>query len=152
MRVAIVAVALGLVSAGASAQVYSWKDANGQTHYSDQPPREKPQAARKMETRVSDPAEAEALRKAQAERELDSRKKDKQGQEAASQQSKTKQEEEDRKKGCTKAQAYVKALESGQISSTIDDQGKTVTMSKEMLAKELADARQSADSWCKKEK
>jgi hypothetical protein len=46
----------------------------------------------------------------------------------------------------------VKALESGQISSTIDDQGKTVTMSKEMLAKELADARQSADSWCKKEK
>ncbi|MRR50162.1 MAG: DUF4124 domain-containing protein [Rhodocyclaceae bacterium] len=152
MRVAIVAFALGLVSAGSLAQVYSWKDANGQTHYSDQPPREKPESARKLETKQTPHTDVEAQRKTQADKDLDSRKKQKQDQEIASKQEKSKQDAEERRKGCAKAQAYVKAIESGQINSTISDDGKTVPLNKEGLATELADARKSADSWCKDEK
>lgn len=152
MRVAIVAVALGVISAGALAQVYSWKDANGQMHYSDQPPREKPESARKIETKLSPQADMESQRKSQADKELDNRKKQKQDQEVASKQEKAKQDAEERKKGCAKAQAYVKAIESGQINSTISDDGKTIPLSKEGLSAELADARKSADSWCKDDK
>jgi hypothetical protein len=150
MRKALMVVALGIVSAGALAQVYSWKDANGQVHYSDQPPPGKQQqSARKIETKVATPEETEATRKAQAERELDGRQKQKQAQDASAKQTKAQQDAEDRKKGCTKAKAYVKALEGGQINSTINDQGKTVPMDKSGLAAELADARKSADAWCK---
>ncbi len=46
MRALFIAVALALVAGGATAELYSWKDASGKIHYSDQPP---PQAgARKL--------------------------------------------------------------------------------------------------------
>ena len=37
---ALLAVALAVAAGGASAQMYTWKDAKGVTHFSDQPPPE----------------------------------------------------------------------------------------------------------------
>lgn len=46
MRARLVLLTLMLVAAGAAAELYSWKDAAGKIHYSDQPPPDS--AARKL--------------------------------------------------------------------------------------------------------
>jgi len=67
MRLATLTALLFLPIA-ATAQVYSWKDASGKTHYSDKPPVEQPGAARKLGPGVSAPQGADKSRQALAEK------------------------------------------------------------------------------------
>lgn len=86
MRVRLfVLLTLGLVPLAALAQLYSWKDASGKTHYGDQPPAGKKEAARAL--RVSPPPEDAAnQRKAFLERQMAERERQQKANEEASKQ------------------------------------------------------------------
>ena len=129
------------------AEMYSWKDATGKIHYSDEPPPDKT-PARKVAppaTGAGDPAARRAL----TEQEAAARKKQKETQEAADKSQKEKANAEERRTECERARSNLQAIESGQVRFTIDSKGERVALDGEVREAELAKARKAADSWCK---
>ncbi|MDD5248321.1 MAG: DUF4124 domain-containing protein [Rhodocyclaceae bacterium] len=143
----LVPLALALYCAVAAAQLYSWKDADGKVHYSDEPPADTTHA-RKLAPPAAGAAADPAARRSLAAKEMESRRKQKEAQEAASKAEKDKADAEERRVECARAQGNLKALESGQTRFTIDANGERVGLDGELRDAELAKARKAADSWC----
>ncbi len=131
----------------ASAQLYSWKDASGKIHYSDEPPPDKTQARKVAPpaTGAGDPA----ARKALAEQEAAARKKQKDTQESADKSEQDKAQAEERRVQCERARSNLQGIESGQVRFTIGANGERVGMDGAAREAELANARKAVDSWCK---
>ncbi|HEX8987786.1 MAG TPA: DUF4124 domain-containing protein [Rhodocyclaceae bacterium] len=136
-----------LCSMVASAQMYSWKDANGKVHYSDEPPPDKT-PARKVAAPASGPGDPNASR-ALAEQEAASRKKQKEGQDAAAKAAKEKAASEERAAECERARANLQSIESGQTRFTIDAKGERMAMDGDAREAELARARRAVEANCK---
>jgi len=147
MRI-LLAFVLALCATAASAQLYSWKDADGKTHYSDQPP---PTATptRKIAApaaRATDPA---GTRKNMAEKELASRQKQKDAQDAAAKAEKDQTDADARRVNCERARANLQGLESGATRFSINAQGERIALDGAVREAELANARKSVESWCR---
>lgn len=139
--------ALALFALAASAQMYSWKDASGKIHYSDEPPPDKT-SARKIAppaTGAGDPA----ARKSALEQEAAMRKKQKESQDAAAKSEKESAEAAQRKVECDRARGNLQGLESGQVRFTTNAKGERVGLDGDVREAELANARKAVDSWCK---
>lgn len=132
----------------ASAQLYSWKDAQGKVHYSDEPPQEKA-PVRKVAPPPPPSIDPGAAQKSLAEKEVESRKRQKAAQEASAKADKEKADSEERRANCERAQGNLKALESGQTRFTTNSQGERVALDGDLREAELANARKAVDSWCK---
>ncbi len=139
---------LAIYSAFASAQLYSWKDAKGKIHYSDEPPPEQT-PVRKVAAPPPPAADPAALQRMQAERESENRKRQKSAQEAAAKADKEKADSEERRANCDKAQGNLKSIESGQVRFTIDSKGERVALDGAVREAELANAKRAVDNWCK---
>lgn len=146
MRI-LVPLALALYCLAAAAQLYSWKDADGKVHYSDEPPADKA-TARKVAPPAAGAADP-AARRSLADKEMESRKKQKEAQEAANKAEKDKADAEERRVECARAQGNLRAIESGQTRFTTDSKGERVGLDGEVREAELGKARKAADSWCK---
>lgn len=144
----LVPLVFALTSLPAAAALYSWKDADGKIQYSDQPPPGKTQA-RKLAAPPAPASDADATRKSFAEKEMESRKKLKESQEAATKAEKEKADGEDRRVNCDKAKANLQGIESGQVRFTSNVQGERVALEGAVREAELANARKAVDSWCK---
>lgn len=138
---------LALCSTIAAAQLYSWKDASGKVHYSDEPPPDKA-SARKVAPPATGAGDA-AARRAAADQEAAARKKQKEAQEAGEKAQKDKTDAEERRVECERARTNVQAIESGQIRFTIGSNGERVGLDGDTREAELAKARRAADAWCK---
>lgn len=144
----IIGLACALLSVTASAQMYSWKDANGKTQYSDTPPADKT-PARKLAAPAAPSSDAVDKRKAAADKEMDARKKQTDGQKTAAQAEKDKADAENRRINCDKARVNLQAIQSGEVRFTLDAKGERVALDGAVRENEIANARKVTDSWCK---
>ena len=142
-------IAISLLAIPAVAQVYSWKDADGKIHYSDQPPAGKSKDAKKLAPAVQAPEGAETARKALAEKGLEDRKDSQKAKEAADKAEKDKAAAAEKKAQCERAKANLQGIESGQTRFIMGPNGEKVGLEGSARDNEIANARKAADSWCK---
>lgn len=140
---------LALVWTAASAQVYTWRDASGNIHYSDTPP---PGVdAKKMRPGAQPGATPSggAPVRSTAEQDMEFRKRQTEADKARSKAEQDKGDAEDGKRNCEDARKHLNALESGQRMSRLNEAGESIPLDDEMRAQEIEKARKSVQSWCK---
>jgi hypothetical protein len=137
----------------ATAQTYKWVDANGEVHYSDQPPpgNIKAETLQAPAEPAAAPAASRAgdVPKSLAERDQAFRKR--QAEEAKAQAEQAKKEEQARRKAeyCKSAKARLANLELGGRQVRINDKGERVFLTDAEIAQQTAQARKDADEACK---
>jgi len=146
MRRALPIFAFLAYSLAAQAQVYSWKDEHGTTHYSDRPPPAQQRDARRLTG--SPPVDAHAERKAFLEREMAAAERRKAGQEQARQKQERQSEEQKRMENCRRAQANLEGIESGQVRFAMGEDGQLQGLDGAFRDTEIARARQIVSEWC----
>lgn len=144
----LLATLLLLISALAWAQIYSWRDAEGKVHYSDQPP-PGVSGTRKLEPVLAPAEDAEKARRELAKRELDRRKSQLDSSEAQDKAGKEQGERQERQKNCDQARAYLRSVESGERIARSSDGGERVYLDDQARVEELVAARRAAETWCK---
>jgi len=137
-----------LLPLAAVAQVYTWKDANGKIHYSDQPPPDQGTRSRVVNVDNSDTADVPAAQKAAADRRLEANKDAKEKKEAAEKAAKQRAEDEQRQKECERARLSVQGLESGQIRYRMGANGEREALEDSAREAEIANARRVMDAAC----
>jgi hypothetical protein len=147
MRAIITLIAL-LLPLTAAAQVYSWKDATGKTHYSDQPPPQQGTKSRVLTVEKSTSDDAMPAQKAAADKRLDANKQAKDKQEAAAKAAKEKAEDEQRQRDCERARLSVQGLDSGQIRYRMGANGEREALEDSGREAELANARKIMEATC----
>lgn len=145
-RIALAVCALLTVTL-ADAQIYQWKDANGKTIYSDQPPVAAPRRLQKIDT--PPPAEGSATQKTLAERDMEFRKRQKESEENAEKARKEKAAATQKQQYCDNTRRRLQALESGERIAMHDDKGERYYMEDAQRAQEIAKARADISSNCK---
>ena len=138
----------------AQAEVTRWVDAEGKVHYSDQPP---PSTAKSQKTLdlKNNPAlpgaapESKGGEKTLAEKELESRKRRVQAEEAAAKRAKDEEEAKNKKINCEQARNQLQALQEGQRVSRFNEKGERVFLDDKDRAPAIEEAKKSVDSWCK---
>lgn len=140
-RLAIAVLAVTAAS-GVTADVYQWKDDQGRTVLSDQPP---PGRTKPVRTYDAPPAPAAGPEKTMAEKELEFRKRRQAEKERAD------KEQADRERGeqCERARRSLAILESGDPLVVRDEGGERRAMDDETRAKEIANARQNIERSCR---
>lgn len=139
---------LTLLPSAGIAEVYSWKDASGKVQYGDRPPAERNAESRKLPAAPSATGDAEAARKAGAERQFTEREKQ-QAQSGANKPPEDPAQAKQREENCRRAKANLAALESGEARFTINDKGERVALDGAVRDAEITRARKNADEWCK---
>lgn len=133
--------------AAQAADIYTWKDADGRVHFSDQPPTGK-QDVRKVRSKepAAMPVPAEqakpAEKRSQADKYLEQRKRRAEAQEAADKAEKDKAAAERKTADCQSARNQLKALESGQRVSRFNDKGESIPMDDAERQAEIERSRQ----------
>jgi hypothetical protein len=148
MRI-LVPLVLVLGCATASAQLYSWKDADGKVHYSDQPPTERT-PVRKLTAPPPPPAAAAAKGSGEKDaKKTDEAAKAEKDKIAANPEKDKEKEAELRRYNCDRARGTLQALESGTIRFGVNPKGERIALEGATLQAELDNARKAVDSWCK---
>ena len=143
---AIALIAL-LLPFAAAAQVYTWKDANGKIHYSDQPPPDQGAKSRVLPTDSADSPDA-AAQKAIADKRLEANKDAKAKSEAAAKAAKEQAEDQQRQKDCERARLSAQGLESGQIRYRMGANGEREALDDSARAAEMENARRAMEAAC----
>jgi Domain of unknown function (DUF4124) len=139
----------------ALADIYQWKDAEGRTQYSDQPPSDRPArliksanssqpVAEKSDAGNEEKAEKKGP-KSLAEKEQESRKR-KIDAEKTEKESATKDAE--KKANCTQARDQMKTLEEGGRIYKRDEKGEKNYLDDKALVKEMSDAKTNVGKYC----
>ncbi len=142
---------LGTLATAAHAQtVYSWKDANGRTYYSDTPPPEG--AARTLKQQSIRPAASPAAPGGNAssyqEQDQAFRKRRAEAAEAETKSRKEQLTNAARQKECQEAQRQLTAIENGQRMARYDDAGERVFLSDEERNSNADNLRKFISSSC----
>lgn len=147
------AVATFLLSMGsAHAEIYRWKDAQGNLHVSDTPPPGvKNVTSRPLSSvqRSTSSASATAAPKSLAEQDQEFRKRRQEAADKAEKDAKEAQQAQQAKENCAQAKAQLRSLEDGVRMGTVDAQGNRVIMDDAARAKATERTRQSVKDWCK---
>lgn len=151
----LVLLCLALASPAINAEVYTWKDKNGNVQYSDVPPSgvSTPVTVRSNQPSAlptSSPAEDKSgtQEKKPADKKLEAlqkndeiaKQKEKKAQESANQAIKA--------QNCERAQSRLKALQSGIRIKQMDKEGHQSYMDDNQRTQELADTQRSIDENC----
>lgn len=134
------------------AQVYSWKDADGKTHYGSQPPAGQRVESRRLAPAPMATADEEAARKSAADKRMGEHEKQQKTQEEAKKTQEEKSNAKAREENCRNAKANLAGIESGQVRFMIDAKGERVALDGAQRDAELRRARQHVDTWCKSAK
>jgi hypothetical protein len=149
----LLAIALAVFAASASAQAYKWVDRNGRMQYGDTPPPgvnatalgapstrldPEPQAKPEAKKGPLTPAEQEAaFRKRQEEAEKGRQKQAQAAEQAAA-----------KKENCALAQNQLRTLQSGMRISRTDAKGERYFLDEAQIAQETAKTQQAVQQWC----
>jgi len=157
---------LCLAAAGAAQAQWKWKDAKGNVQYSDMPPPagtpekdilQRPYAAKQTIIVAPPGAGASAASAPQpaasaptkAEQEAAARQKQERDTQAAKQKEEEKRIAGLRRENCSRAQANLRELQSGQRLTRTNDKGERVFMDEAQIAAEVGRARDTITSECK---
>jgi hypothetical protein len=143
------------LSLTASADIYQWKDAEGRTQYSDQPPSDRPArliksgvsmqtVAEKSDSGAEDKAEKKGP-KSLTEKDQESRKR-KIDAEKTEKESAAKAAE--KKANCTQSRDQMKTLEEGGRIYKRDEKGEKNYLDDKALVKEMSDAKANVSKYC----
>jgi hypothetical protein len=143
----------------AAAKLYKWTDANGEVHYSDQPPPANvkgpvKETQRKPSAAPPPAAEGDAKPtggpKTPQEQEAEFQQRRVEAAEKDAADRKAQEEQQTRRKNCEQAKQHVAQLQSGVRITRYDaNTGSNDYLDDAQIAAELGRARQIADSWCK---
>ncbi len=140
--------AIALAASGAQAQIYKWVDAQGRTHYGEKPADGTPATPIAAPSPPSDPARANTPEKwKDMERDLRTRRLDKERAEEAQKQATTANTAE-RQRHCRAAEREIRILESQAPVFTRDAKGERVYATDEVRAKELKAWKQKYQEHC----
>lgn len=154
MRQLLTIVSMLALATVAQAGVTRWVDADGKVHYSDKPPPPTAKSQKNLDLKNS-PAlpiaapDSKGGEKSLAEKDLESRKRRVQAEEAAAKQTRDQEEAKSRKANCEQALNQLKALQEGQRISKFDEKGERVFLEDNDRALAIEETKKSADSWCK---
>jgi hypothetical protein len=156
-KIIFVAAALAF-SAGASAQAYKWKDANGHTRYGDTPPPGVAATQIRGPSRIPAPEPAAEAKDEKADKagkaekpltpEQAFRKRQQDRAAAEDKAAKERADAEAKKSNCQTAQTQLRLLESGQRVSTLNAAGERVYLDDGQRAAETARAQKAVSDWC----
>jgi hypothetical protein len=138
-----------------SADIYQWKDDDGKTQYSDQPPSDRP--ARLLKSGVTAQTAAEKSDsgteaknekkgpKSLAEKDLEARKNKI---EAEKNEKQASAKAAEKKAQCTQSRDQMKTLEEGGRIYKRDEKGEKNYLDDKSLAKEMVDAKANMSKYC----
>ena len=154
MRQLLTIVSMLMAVSAAQAGITRWVDADGKVHFSDQtpPPTAKSQKTLDIKTSPAAPkasSDGKNGEKSLAEKELESRKRRVETEEAAARQSRDQENAKQKKENCAQARNQLQALQDGQRISRFDEKGERVFLEDSARPKAIEDARRSVDSWCR---
>jgi hypothetical protein len=141
------------MASSAHAGITKWVDADGKVHYSDGPPPASAKSQKPLNIQSSpagaQPASAGGEGKSLAERDLESRKRRVEAEEAAAKEAKDKEEAKRKQANCAQARAQLQALQEGQRMSSYNEKGERVFMEDSARPAAIEEAKRAVDSWCK---
>lgn len=147
MRLAAL-VTLLVVPVLATAQVYTWRDANGKIHYSDQPPSERGVSSRRIGAPTDESDDVPIAAKNAAERKAAAAKQAKEAGEKAAQTERERAEDAQRQENCQRARQNLAGLESGLIRFRMTESGEREALDGSVRDSELASARHAVETNC----
>lgn len=157
MRQLLMIVSVLAVAASAHAGITKWVDAEGKVHYSDGPPPASAKSQKSLNIQ-SNPAPSQTPSaggkaggegKSLAERDLESRKRRVEAEEAAAKEAKAKEEAQRKQANCAQARNQLQALQEGQRMTSYNEKGERVYMEDSARPAAIEDAKRAVDSWCK---
>lgn len=140
---------LALIWSAASAQVYTWRDADGKIYYSDTPPPGVDAKKMRAGSQANAAPASGTPSRSVAEQEMEFRKRKAEADKARTKDEKDKQDAEESKRNCEQARNQLNALESGQRMNRVDVTGERIPLDDEMRAQEIERAKKAVQSWCK---
>lgn len=147
MRAAVF-LALAMLSLAVSAQVYSWKDANGKVHYSDQPPANAGTPTRRVNTESALTVENTGAQQSAADKRMDAAKRNKEAAEQAAKAEKEKANDALRQQECERARIAYQGVESGRVRFRLSASGEREALEDNIREQELAELRRAVDTNC----
>jgi hypothetical protein len=134
-----------LLSVSAHGALNKWVDAEGKTHYSDEPP---PPNVKALTLATPSAASGTPAQKTTAERETERKKALKSKEEAAQKASTQQQETLAKQKSCEAAKANLSMLESNTPLSTKNDKGESVIMDDSARQQQMETIRKGMGAVC----
>lgn len=153
LRILISFVLALLGATNAYCDVYKWVDPDGTVHYSDQPP----SGATQEETlnirsgaaaTPSTGAQKAPGPKSYIEQDAEFRKRQVEAEEKRVKEEKALADAKERQRNCERAQANLRALQSGVRTTRVNEKGEREYLDDNQRQQEIAIAQKSADSWC----
>lgn len=141
------ALLLAFLAMNSQAGVYKWTDSEGRVHYTDTPPAR--QAAQLVRTDKANEAEADAARRALADKLSESERRRKAAQEA---EAKRQAEEEQKRKqaeNCQRARDQLTLLQQSRRIGRVDAQGQRYVMEEAERQAAIAEAQKRVGELCK---
>jgi hypothetical protein len=146
-----------LLAIPALGELYKWTDAQGEVHYSDQPP--PPDVKQPLTVKPRSPAAPTAAPEAAgtpaaapksvAEQNAEFNRRRVEAAEREAAEKKAAQEAAEKKKNCDQAKAQLARIQSGGRITRYNENGETVYLNDAEIEQENARVQQVADSWCK---
>lgn len=139
------------LAAPALADVYKWTDSQGQVHYADRPPNQAPAPAQRLGT-GADPrreAEAEAARRALADKLSATKQKQQQEQEAQAKRQAALEDQARKDERCRKARDRVTLLAQGGRIARINAQGERYFLDDAQREAETIQAQREMEEICR---
>ncbi len=137
---------LMILSIGCQAAVYKWTDDQGRVHYTDTPPPR--QAAQEVRTGKSQEADAEASRKALADRLSESEQRRLQAREAEEKRRQADEEARRKEENCRHAREQLTRLQGPGNVARIDDRGQPYILGDAERQAAMVEARKRIGEYC----
>ena len=148
----ILALGLSSVILTVQAQTYKWKDSQGRTVISDNPPPASARQVKPVEGTTPPAAETKPAADAQkttAEKDMEFRKRQQEAREKADKEAKAAAEAAQRREACDRARLHLQALESGRRMILPDGKGGETFLEDDQRGGEIERARKTIDESCK---
>ncbi len=129
------------------AQIYSWRDAEGKIHYSDQAP-PGVAAPRTLEAAPASSEESDRARRKLAKEQTDFRKRQTELGDAEAKAAKAQSDAAEREANCKQARSYLQALESGARVTRANEKGEPIYLDDSGREQETIAARRAVSTWC----
>jgi len=146
---AIILLILACVGTTVSAEVFTWRDADGRVHFSDTPPPGVDAKKTRAGTQPGATPASGAAGRSLAEQDMEFRKRQAEADKSRAKSEQEKKDAEDSKRNCADAKRQLSALESGRRMARINEAGESIPLDDDMRAQEIEKARSSVQSWCK---
>ena len=150
--IALGALLLATPAAWAAGEMYRWVDAEGQVHYSDQPP---PAGARDIKAIRSTGVDSiqssdsdESAEPSYVEQNAAFEERQAKKAEERAEAEKEKQAEAERKKNCELAKGNYNTVTTGGRVMRVNAQGEREYLTDEEIQKETIEARKTMEEWC----